>query len=143
MPSIESCVLSYQEIYDTKTDDFENAQGVSKKRNDNQRWYFLDPKDKKRYLIPHQSINPDAINIATCYGRVIDSMHNGIYDIASKELKINMYHMPILIYRALMIESLFFGAMPYIDNGYYVFNNISKTAYFELNRIFCKSIKIK
>ncbi len=70
-------------------------------------------------------------------------MHNGIYDIASKELKINMYHMPILIYRALMIESLFFGAMPYIDNGYYVFNNISKTAYFELNRIFCKSIKIK
>lgn len=141
MPTIESCVLSYQEVYNVKISDFFKTKGLSKKKTDSQRWYFLNPQNEKYYVIPHQSINPDAINIATCYGRIIDSVCNGIYDMTSKELRMDMYHIPILIYRVLMIESLFYGKRPYLDNGYYVFNNISRKACLELNRIFCKSIK--
>lgn len=141
IPTVESCVLAYQEVYNIIISEFVNSNGVSKKNNDSQRHYFIDLQKGKFYLIPHQSMNPDAINIATCYERIIDSRDNGIYNISSKELRFRIYRMPILLYRALMIESLFSGKMPYIDNGYYVFNNISKKAYLELNRVLCDSIK--
>lgn len=141
IPSIENCVLSFQEIYNASIVNFENSQGVSRKKNDSSRWYFIDSMRNRYYIIPHQSANPDALNIAFCYDRFIRQDCNGIYNFNHKELKMNMYHMPILIYRALMIESVFGGSMPYTDNGYYVFKNISRRAYFELNRIFCKSIK--
>lgn len=141
MPTIESCVLSYPEIYNVKISDFVTSSGVSKKKNDSQRYYFLCPQNGKCYVIPHQSTNPDALNIAMCYGRVVNAEHNGIYNTCRKELRLNIYYTPILIYRALMIESLFYGIMPYIDNGFYVFNNINRKAYSEINRIFCQSIK--
>ncbi len=141
IPTIESCVLTYQQINNVKPSDFVHSNGVSKKKNDSQRCYFIDSQKGIYYAIPHQSINPDAINIATCYGRVVDSEHNGIYDTTTKRLKMRTYRMPILLYRLLMIESLFCGEMPYIDNGYYVFSNISRKAYIELNRVLCNSIK--
>lgn len=141
IPTVESCVLAYQEVYNIKVSEFVNTNGVSKKNNNSQRHYFIDLQKGKCYLIPHQSMNPDAINIATCYERIINSINNGIYNISSKELRFRVYRMPILLYRALMIESLFYGKMPYIDNGYYVFNNISRKAYLELNRVLCNSIK--
>lgn len=142
MPTVESCILTFQEIYNVKASDFIKNKGVSKKKNDSHRYYFLDPKRKKCYTIPHQSINPDAINIAACYERILDSEYNGVYDTTCKQLKLKVYRIPILIYRVLMIESLFSGKMPYIDNGCYVFSNISNKAYLELNRVLCKSIKL-
>lgn len=142
IPTVESCVLAYQEVYNIKVSEFVNSNGVSRKNNDSQRHYFIDMQKGKCFVIPHQSMNPDAINIATCYERIIDSMDNGIYNIASKELRFRVRRMPILLYRVLMIECLFCGKIPYVDNGYYVFNNISRKAYFELNRILCNSIKI-
>lgn len=141
IPSVDSCVLSYQQIHDVRLCDFEQREGVSRKKSDSRRWYFIDSTHDQCYSIPDQSINPDAINIATCYTRIITSLHNGIYNSVSRELKMNKYHMPILVYRVLMIESLFGGTMPYIDNEYYVFKNISRKAFSELNRIFCQSIK--
>lgn len=141
VPSIQQCVMSYQEVYDIKIEDFVSTQGVSRKKNENSRWYFINYERGKVYTIPHQADNPDALNVAICYDRVVKQDKNGVYNSNLKELKMNIYHMPILIYRALMIESLFSGTMPYIENEYYIFKNISKRAYFELNRIFCKSIK--
>lgn len=140
-PTVRSCVLAYPEIYNMKASDFENSKGVSKKKKDSQRYYFLDSQNGKYYSIPHQSLNPDAINISTCYGRIVDSEHNGIYNAASKQFRMYICRMPILLYRLLMIESLFYGKLPYHDNDYYVFNNISRKAYIELNRVLCNSIK--
>lgn len=141
IPTVESCVLAYPEVYNIKVSEFVNSNGVSKKNNDSQRYYFIDMQRGKCFVIPHQSMNPDAINIATCYERIIESMDNGIYNITNKELRFRVRRMPILLYRALMLESLFCGKMPYIEKEYFVFNNISRKAYFELNRILCNSIK--
>ncbi|MBF0649269.1 hypothetical protein IR083_10595 [Dysgonomonas sp. GY75] len=142
MPSIDHCVLSMQEVYDIRRDDFEHYIGVvSRKINDTKKWYFIDCEHNKCYAIPHHSINPDALNIAYSYDRVVKQENNGIYDVKNKELRVPIFHMPIIIYRALMIESLFAESMPYIDNGYYVFKNVNRRAYTELNRIFCESIK--
>ncbi len=142
IPSIDHCVSSYQRIDNIKIADFENIKGLSRKKSDTIKRYFIDCEHNTCYAVPHQSINPDSLNIAYCYDRVIKQESNGTYSISKKELRIPIFHVPILIYRALMIESLFVGAMPYIENSYYVFKNISRRAYIELNRIFCNSIKI-
>lgn len=142
MPSVDHCVLSMQEVYDIRRDDFEHNIGVvSRKINDHTKWYFIDCEQKKCFAIPHHSINPDALNIAYCYDRVIKRQNNGTYDFRNKELRMPIFHIPLLVYRALMIESLFVDSILHIENGYYVFKNVNRRAYTELNRIFCESIK--
>ena len=142
-PTIFQCLSSYPLIYNSREKELNDNLGLNYSAENNfKRWYFVDSKQKKCYDIPHHSTNPDALNIAYCYDRVIKQESNGYYDTKSKRLKMNRYNIPILIYRLLMVESLLAGSAPLIDNDYYIFENIDRRSYSELNRIFCKSIRI-
>lgn len=136
-PSIEQYIHSLQSTFSWRTSDFTNNIGVVQKRDDSLNQYFIE--GKKCYSIPHQSVNPDAINIAYCYGRIMNG--NGEYDAITKILRLKKFRIPIMIYRVLLVETLLNGSEVSIENEYYVFNHIDRKSYIELSRIFCKSIK--
>lgn len=141
MPTISQCLSSYPLIYDRGKGLNDNIGLNYSNENDCKRWYFVDSKQNKCYSIPHLSINPDALNIAYCYDKIIKLENNGYYDTIRKVLKIRKNNIPILIYRLLTIESILTNSTFHIDYDYYIFENIDKKSFIELNRIFCKSIK--
>lgn len=141
IPTLRDCVHSYKEKFNKDINGLkflDNATCglIPGEFNTN---HFVD--DKIVYKITHPSINPDAINIAHCYHRVINKNRNGHYDLKKKILRMYSFHLPFTIYRLLMIESLLSGIEPYVENYYYVFHNINKKSITQLNRIFCDSIK--
>lgn len=102
--------------------------------------YFVIPSECILKEIPSRRINPDAYNIGITYERVINHEQNGVYDMSSHELKMHLFGIPILLYRALMIDGLYKQQFPKEEDGYVVFYNISKAIAKELNRILCNSI---
>lgn len=102
--------------------------------------YFVIPTKCIIKEVPHRSINPDAFNIGITYERSINNEYNGIYDPSTHKLKMHIFGIPTLLYRALMIDGLYQKKFPGIDNNYVVFHNISKIIIKELNRILCNSI---
>lgn len=136
-PTIEQYIHSLQSTFSWRTSDFTNNIGVVQKIDDSFNQYFIE--GKKCYSIPHQFVNPDAINIAYCYERVKNG--NGVYDARTKTLRLKKFRIPIMIYRVLLVETLLNDSEVFIENDYYVFNHIDRKAYVELSRIFCKSIK--
>ncbi len=138
-PTIGQYIHSMECSLYLSTSDFTKKSGVVQRSEDSLKRYFLE--ENKCYSLPHQSVNPDAINIAHCYERVVNSNHNGEYDDLHNILKIKYLRFPIMIFRLLLIESLLNGSEISKENGYYVINHIDRKTYHELNRIFCNSIK--
>ena len=114
--------------------------GIAKKEALYSCWFFVYPKTMKICSIPNWTKQPDALNIAYCYYRVLSGEKNATYYAIKRELRIRQFHCPIQIYRILLLESLINKGTPYSENGFYVFPNIDKPIVSELNRILLKSV---
>lgn len=138
-PSVKDVVVNFELQSDYTPSEFSFGIGLKKKTSDSIFSYFIDT-NNRCYKVPHQSSNPDAYNIACYYNRVTKGEINGVYNSTLKSLKLKLPHIPMLIYRVLMLESLFNDKEPFIKDGYYIFCDISQNVYKELNRIFCETI---
>ena len=138
-PTVKNIVENFEHLYDYNPKEFSSGFGLKKRTTDNLLSYFIDINDKC-YRVPHQSNNPDSYNIAYCYDRIVRNISNGIYNPTTKTVKLRLPHIPMLIFRTLMLESLFNDKEPLVEGGYYTFYNINQKAYKELNRIFCNTI---
>jgi hypothetical protein len=138
-PTIKDVVGDFELKHDYNPSEFSSGIGLQKKTSNSIFSYFIDT-NSRCYKVPLNSSNPDAYNIAYCYDRVIAGISNGEYNSAIKSLKLKLPHIPILIYRVLMLESLFNEREPLVEAGSYTFYNVNQKLHKELNRIFCGTI---
>ena len=116
--------------------------GISKPERAGQVRYFNDPRQRGVRKMPSVQVNPEAHPVAVCYQNVIQEKPNGKYTEEKQELEMNLYGLPSLLSRALMIDGMAGGCFPSENGRKIVFYNISKPVVKELNRIMCKSINI-
>lgn len=124
--------------------DFENKStnfGVAKRVDCNFNYYFVYPNTRRIVSIPIWEESPESINISYCYARSLDKRGNGYYQLKTKTLYIDSFHFPVLLYRVLLLESLFKGYMPYYKNRKYIFQGIDIKIASEIDRILNKSLK--
>jgi hypothetical protein len=132
------------EGFERKSDyDFNSnkVQGIIDKGGTGFTRYFVE--GYKCFIIPSVPSNPEALPIARSYERVIKNKTNGIYNTQRRELKLNKWGLPILIFRVLLIECLLLDAKPIIAHEYYVFPKISPSIIRKINKIYCHSITIE
>lgn len=96
-----------------------------------------------KYDIPDRVQNPDAVNLAGYYERILCETPNGYYNTDNKQLKLMAKSIPIMLYRVLFIHTLLTGHTVEKEKDMYTFSGIPYTAYRELNRILSNSITIQ
>lgn len=143
IPTVEDVVKSYDTIVGYNFESSEKKFGIIKKSEDGLMRYFVNCNKYQCYTLESVSSNPDSLNIATYYERVLKGENNGIYLQSNKELRLKYIGLPIIIFRLLLLESLLSGTEPCLQDGYYIFQDVSNRVTRELNRIFCNSIDIK
>ncbi len=143
IPTVEDIIKSCDTIVGYNFDSSEKRLGVIKKSEDGLIRYFVNCDKYQCYILESVSSNPDILNIAAYYERVLKGERNGVYLQSNKELKLKHIGLPIIIFRLLLLESLLNDTEPYLQDGYYVFRDVSNSVTRELNRIFCNSIDIK
>lgn len=145
-PSIKSIVDGfYESIVDEDKFEYHNfktKKGVAELKDGGLVRYFSDPGNSYQRQIPDKSVNPDALNIAYCYERVINQQDNGLYSKSSKVLKLQSFGLPFMIYRVLMLEMLSKNCYPSKYKNEVIFKNIEPRLVKELNKIFCNTIAI-
>ena len=114
--------------------------GISKPAKAGQTRYFYIPGQKGVRELPSPKSNPEAYPIASCFQRIIEDGYIGRYVEREKELTMNLYGLPTLLARALMIDGMSIGCFPTEDGRRVIYYYISKPVINELNRILCKSI---
>lgn len=144
VPTIDKIVdgfenLSVNDFANLEFDNKKKKLGVAKRTDTETGYYFVYP-NRKIVSVPTWESAPEAINIAYCYSRVVCEENNGYYDSLNHILKIKKFHLPMILYRVLLIDSLLNEGKPKSDYEYYTFDHISKSVINELNRILCKSI---
>lgn len=144
VPAIDRIVENFENlsINDFANLEFDNKKkkfGVAKRTDSETGYYFVYP-NRKIVSVPNWESAPEAINIAYCYSRVVCEEKNGYYDSLNHILRIKRFHLPMILYRVLLIDSLLNNGEPKSDYEYYTFDHISKSVINELNRILCKSI---
>ena len=144
VPTIDKIVESFENlsVNDFANLEFDNKKkklGVAKRTDSETGYYFVYP-NRKIVSVPNWESAPEAINIAYCYSRVVCEENNGYYDPLHHILKIKRFHLPMILYRVLLLDSLLNAGKPKSDYEYYIFDHISKNVFDELNRILCKSI---
>jgi len=143
-PSIDKVVDSWdsslQDVGELSYHDYRNKAGVAEYKRDGFVRYFSIP--DKMYLkeIPSGEINPDAYRIGICYERVVTGQRNGSYNPKTKQLSVNSFAFPIMLYRALSLDGLAIKETPFLKDDCIVFTNVSMSVAKEVNRILCKSI---
>lgn len=124
--------------------DFENKStnfGIAKRVDCNFNYYFVYPDTRRIVSIPIWEESPESINISYCYARSLDKRGNGYYRLETETLYVDSFHFPVLLYRVLLLESLFKGYMPYCKNRKYIFQGIDIKIVSEVDRILNKSLK--
>ena len=116
--------------------------GISKPERAGQVRYFNGPQPCGVRVIPSMQVNPEAYPVAVCYQRIITGMPGGVYKEGEQMLVMNLYGLPVLLFRALMIDGMAAGRFPFEYGRYIVFYNISKPVVKELNRIMCQTIRL-
>ncbi len=146
-PSVDKCVKSSMETYGINFSELSftgnKSKGLAVRNGNGLLSYFADLSNRKCYTLTHPSENPDSINIATYYDRVINCISNGLYKQKKQILLLKRSGFPIMVYRVLLLETLLSGSEPSSCEKYFEFQNISKDIIKELNRIFCNTIDIK
>ena len=143
-PSIDKVVDSWdsslQDVSELSYHDYRNKIGVAEYKKDGFVRYFSIP--QKMYLkeIPSGEINPDAYRIGICLERALNGQGNGFYFKKTKQLVVNIFAFPILLYRALALDGMVEMKTPSIQDDNIIFWNISMQVAKETNRILCKSI---
>lgn len=144
-PSIDKVVYSWdsslQDVSELSYHDYRNKIGVAEYKKDGFVRYFSIP--EKMYLkeIPAGEINPDAYRIGICLERALNGLGNGSYSKKTRQLVVNNFAFPIMLYRALALAGMEERRTPTILDDKIVFWNISISVAKELNRILYKSIK--
>lgn len=145
-PNIKSVINGYYEsivdIEDLDFHDKSNSQGVADIKRGVLKRYFSIPSEGYQRQIPNKSINPDGLNLAYYYERVINKQYNGFYNPRSHELRLKSFGLPIMIHRILMLDCLSRKEIPLYESDEYYYPGINKKIVHELNRILIKSIKI-
>lgn len=144
IPSIDKVVSSFEIL---STNDFTNLVydcknkciGVAKRIDVESSYYFIYP-NRKIVSIPNWYADPEAINLAYCYSRVICQEINGYYSVEKHVLRIKKNHFSIILYRILLVESILKGGKPTSNFDYYIFDKISKDVVKKINKILCNSI---
>lgn len=93
-----------------------------------------------KYRVPDRSQNPDAVNLAGYYERILCETPNGYYDADNKQLKLMARRISVMLYRVLFIHTLLAGDTVQKEKDMYTFSAIPYTTYRELNRILSNSI---
>lgn len=143
-PSIDKVVDSWdsslQDVNELSYHDYRNKIGVAEYKKDGFVRYFSIP--EKMYLkeIPSGETNPDAYRIGICLERALNGQGNGFYLKKTKQLVVNKFAFPIMLYRALLLDGMAAKRTPSIQDEFIVFWNISMSVARETNRILCKSI---
>lgn len=119
--------------------DFKNRIGVADYTNGHIRFFSIPGKNYLKEM-PARRINPDAYSIGISYERALNGCGNGSYNRATKELTLNRFAFPVLLYRCLSIDGMSVRTFPSSTGDYYIFKNISPVTAKEVNRILCKSI---
>lgn len=141
-PSVDSIISAFElspknDFSDLTFDNAPDQIGIAYTAS--KRYYFV-CENRKVVEIPNWSINPDSVNVAYQYSRVLGKKSNGNYDVEQRKLSVNSFRFPIMLYRVLMVASMLEGQCPYKESGNYIFPGISKSIVKELDRILCKSI---
>ncbi len=116
-------------------------RGIAKLEQEGLTRYFSMPEKSYIREIPSRTINPDAFSIAYCYSRAINEEGNGIYRTRERQLVLPSFALPIMIYRALLLESLKNKTLPEKSEDSYIFKEIPPSLVKELNRVLCKSVR--
>ena len=119
--------------------DFKNRIGVAEYINGHTRYFSIPGKNYLKEM-PSRRINPDAYSIGMSYERALNGWGNGSYNRATKELALQRFAFPVLLYRCLSIDGMSVKSFPSTSGDYYIFKNISNATAKEVNRILCKSI---
>ena len=142
-PGVDSIISEFELSSKNNFSDltFDNAPSlVGVAYTEFKRYYFV-YENRSVVEIPDWSVNPDAINVAYQYSRVLGKKANGKYNIEQGKLSVISFRFPIMLYRVLMIASMLEGQLPYRESGNYIFPGISKSIVKELDRILCKTIR--
>ena len=145
IPTVQDVVMSWTEVRlngAELTYQGRRRLGISKPERAGQMRYFNDPRQRGVREIPSMQANPEAYPVAVCYQQVITGRSNGMYNEGKQMLVMNLYGLPTLLSRALMIDGMAVGRFPSEDGRDIVFYNISKPVVKELNRIMCQTIKL-
>ena len=143
-PSIDKVVdtwdSSLQDVSELTYHDYHSKVGVAEYKKDGFVRYFSIP--EKMYLkeIPSGETNPDAYRIGICLERALNGHGNGFYLKKTRQLVVNKFAFPIMLYRALLLDGMATKRTPLIQDEYIVFWNIGMSVARETNRILCKSI---
>lgn len=138
---IETWDASLQDITELSYHDFKHQVGVAEYRSEGRAQFFSIPDKSVLKEIPPREKNPDAYRIAICYERALTGQPNGVYNKKMKQLRVQSFAFPFVLYRALMLDGLAVQMFPNEEKGSFLFENISPSVVKELNRILCKSIR--
>lgn len=145
IPDIESVVNNFPrvavDLSDAEYYMHRQKKGLAKRYKDGIIRYFHIPETVFIREVPSKRQNPDAFNIAYTYSKAICSQNTGEYLKDKNILRVSQFGFPIMLYRALLLETLAGGTLPVEDNGEYIFQNISPKTVKELNRILCNTIR--
>jgi len=115
--------------------------GIHKAAKDAQQYFFRMNKDVW-LKIPRYEVNPDSRYICETYQALLENRPFIYYDEIEEFLKIQTISIPILIERVLRIPSLHMEQQFFRNHKEQVYQNISMSAFRQLNRIFSNGIKI-
>ena len=145
-PTIKSIVDNYFEsIVDEQCFEYHNyktKKGVAEFKDGGLVRYFSVPDIGYQRQIPDKTINPDGLNIAYCYERVVNQQNNGVYTPKDKQLKLLSFGLPIMIHRVLLLDMLSRREYPKMKGYEYIYSNVNPRIVKELNRIYCNTIII-
>lgn len=119
---------------------WKKRQGIAELKQGGLIRFFSIPKNLYIKELPARSINPDAYNIAMSYERVVNSGNAGTYNVRTKQLILEKFGLPILLYRAIILCCMEQGNLPIENDFIYIFNNIDEKIVKEINRILGKTI---
>lgn len=142
-PCIHNIIETFDKTPLMATSSNTSIQAKLEKCNNGTTYQLINYKQHTRYNIPDQIQNPDAVNLANYYERILCGIPNGYYDPDNNLLKLLIKRIPIMLYRVLFIHTLLAGHTVEKEKDMYIFPNINYTTYCELNRILSNSITIQ
>lgn len=137
-------ITSSGEYYDVKKHRWNKnknqTSGIFRLSEDAQKYYLRIKKEDLQ--LPDYRINPEARPLAESYQASIENLVFLYYNKGKKALTVKNINIPILIDRALRIESLPNNLSVQEENGKTIYENISFSTVKQLNRIFDTQVKI-
>lgn len=136
-PNLEFIIRSYSSTF-LDDEQLIKCNGLIKKMTCH---YIIIEENSLIKKVPSVLDNPDSYNIAFWYDKIIKGYTLCTYNEKKKTLKILRWGVPLLLYRVLLLETLFSGNEVDMYNRYLIFSGINLRIAKEVDRIILKTMK--